>query len=195
MKNLEILSIKQCLAFVLSLFLLGMTSCTSAADKTDHEVTTKVPKTTIHEATFLGNTDEVKAHIDAKSDLNAKDAYGSTPLSISATFGKTEIAKLLIAGGAKLNETDASGSTPLHTAAFFGRVEIVKALLAKNVDVSARNNYGSTALESIDGSFEEVRPVYEQFSKDLGPLGLKLDYDKLKANRPVIAELINNSSK
>lgn len=148
----------------------------------------------ITEAAFFGNVQEIKAHIAHGSDLNAKDAYGSSSLHIAALFNKTEVAKLLINGGANLNEKSADGSTPLHTAAFFGRTDIVKALLNKGVDVTIRNNYNSTALESISSPFEDVEPIYDQMGKDLGPLGLKLDYNQLKENRPVIANLIKAKS-
>ena len=73
------------------------------------------------------------------------------------------------------------------------KVLIVKALLEKKADVTMRNNFNSTALESVSGSFDDVKPIYDQLSKDLGPFGLKLDYDQLKANRPVIAEMIRNN--
>lgn len=148
----------------------------------------------ITDAAFFGNVAEIKAHIAHGSDLNQKDAYGSSSLHIAALFDKPEVAKLLINGGANLNEKSADGSTPLHTAAFFGRTEIVKALLEKGVDVSIRNNYNSTALESVSAPFEAVVPVYDQMGKDLGPFGLKLDYKQLKANRPVIANLIKAKS-
>ena len=177
--------------FVLSLtfFLLGTVSCNHAQEESKKEA----PSTTIQEAAFFGNADAIKGHIAAKTDLNQKDAYGSTPLHIAATFGKTDIALLLIAGGANLNEKSADGSTPLHTAAFFGRTDIAKALLKNKADVTIRNNYNSTALESVSTQFDAVKPIYDQLSKDLGSFGLKLDYDQLKANRPVIAEMIKNS--
>ena len=132
----------------------------------------------------------VKQHITAGTDLNVKDQYGSTPLIIASTFGKTDIAKELIDGGADLNIKNNDGSTPLHIAAFFCRTEIVKALLDKGADKSLLNNYGSTAIASVSSEFKDVKPIYDQMSKDLGPLGLKLDYKHLEATRPVIAELL-----
>lgn len=174
--------------------ILTLTSCESTGQKAN-STENETPKTSIHEAAFLGNTEAMKAHIQAKSDLNEKDAYGSAPLTIAAIFNKPDIAKLLIEAGANLNIKSGDGSTPLHSAAFFCRKDIAQMLLDNGADTSIRNNYGSTALESITGSFEEVKPFYDQMSKDLGPLGFKLDYDHVKATRPVIAEMIKNNKK
>ena len=65
-------------------------------------------------------------------------------------------------------------------------------LLDNGADRNLENNFGSTALESVSGPFDNVKVIYDQFSKDLGPLGLKLDYEYIKATRPKIAEMLNN---
>lgn len=193
MKTLKLKTAQKWFVLSLTVIFLGTASCNQAQEKSSKETKIEAPSTTLQEAVFFGKTDAIKKHIAAKTDLNQKDDYGSTPLHVSATFGKSDVALLLIQGGANLNEKSADGSTPLHTAAFFGRVEIVKALLNNKADVTIRNNYNSTALESVSAPFEDVKPIYDQLSKDLGPFGLKLDYDQLKANRPVIAEMIKNS--
>ena len=78
----------------------------------------------------------------------------------------------------------------MHTAAFLCRTEIVKVLLAHGADKNVRNNAGATALESVAGPFEEIRVVYDLLGTVLGPLGLKLDYERIKATRPKIAEML-----
>ena len=132
----------------------------------------------------------LKENIAYGSDLNSKDAYGSTALNIACTFGKTDIALELIKAGADLSATSADGSTALHTAAFFCRTEIVIALLNAGADKSIRNSYNSTALESVSVPFEEVQPIYEQIAKDLGALGLRLDLERIEKTRPEIANLL-----
>ncbi len=150
------------------------------------------PRVSIHEATFMGNTKAVKDHIAFGTDLDVPDEYGSTPLNIAITFDKTEISKLLIEGGADLTVKLGDGSTVLHTAAFFGRTEIVESILAKGIDTQIRNNYGATAQESLLPPFEAVKVIYDQMARDLGPLGLKLDYQEIQAARPLISEMIAN---
>jgi hypothetical protein len=193
MKEMKLKKQLTVLTIILMAAVLVMSSCTKESGES-REVKADSPKMSIHEAVFMGNSDEIAKHIAVKSDLNKKDEYGSSPLAVATTFGKTEAAKLLIEGGADLNAQSADGSTPLHTAAFFGREEIAGMLLTHGADISVRNNYGATALESIEVPFADVKPVYDQLSRDLGPFGLKLDYEKIQAARPVIAEMIRTSS-
>ncbi|MEL7534582.1 MAG: ankyrin repeat domain-containing protein [Bacteroidota bacterium] len=153
----------------------------------------KAPSRSIHEGAFLGDLSLVQAHIAAGTDLNIGDDFGSSPLIIATTFGKTAVAKQLIAAGADVNFKGADGGTALHGAAFYCRTEILEALLAKGAELNVRNQYGATALESVDVPFEAVESAYDQISKDLGPLGFKLDYDYLKATRPKVAEMIRQA--
>ena len=145
---------------------------------------------TLQTAALLGNVEVVQQHIRAGTDLDAKDEYGSTPLNVAVTFGKNEVAITLIEAGADLTTTNNEGSTPLHVAAFFGRTEIVKALLNAGADRSALNQTGHTALEIVSVPFQDVKPIYDAIGESLGPLGLILDYDRLEAVRPEIAELL-----
>ncbi len=184
---------------VLIAALMSFTSCSSrdvnsAGDKKESaeaQTITKPPSIDIHTATLMGDLDAIHQHINAGSDLNEREpSVGSTPLISAAVFGKTEVAKALIKAGADVNIQNNEGSTALHSAAFLCRMEIVEALLENGADKNLRNNYGSTALESISAPFDAVKPIYDIFSKDLGPLGLKLDYEYIESTLPVIAGLL-----
>lgn len=145
----------------------------------------------IHTATVLGDLDVIQQHIAAGSDLNEREPIvGSTPLISAAVFGKTEVAMALIDAGADINIQNKEGSTALHSAAFLCREEIVKMLLDNGANKDLLNIYGSTPLASVAGPFSTVKAIYDQFSKDLGPLGFKLDYDYLEEARPRIAEML-----
>jgi hypothetical protein len=63
-------------------------------------------------------------------------------------------------------------------------------LLENGSDKSIRNNAGSTSLESVAIPFDYVKGIYDQLGAALGPLGLKLDYDRIKETRPKIATLL-----
>lgn len=197
MTTIKYLKTKSHLSFISMLTLSLLMSCNDSKKSTTEnneglveQVTVEAPSVDLHTATFFANHDAVKQHIAAGTDLNLKDQYGSTPLHAAVTFGRTDIAKSLIEANADLTIKNAQGSTVLHIAAFFCRTEIVEALLDKGVDTSIQDNYGSTALQSVAGPFNDVKPIYDQMTKDLGPLGLKLNYDHLQATRPIIAALL-----
>ncbi|MCD4709838.1 MAG: ankyrin repeat domain-containing protein [Bacteroidales bacterium] len=184
---------------MLATMLLFMAACSSNQGSSDGEkkqsdtsqVTSEPPDMDIHTATFMGNLDAIHQHIAAGSDLNLKEpSVGSSPLISASIFGKTEVARALIEAGADVNLQNNEGSTALHSAAFLCRTEIVKMLLENGANKNLRTNVGSTALESVAGPFEDVRFIYDIFSRDLGPLGLKLDYEQIEETRPVIAEML-----
>lgn len=155
------------------------------------EIQVKPPSMDIHAAAFMGKLDVVKQHIEAGTDLNQKDPMGgSTPLITATVFGRTSVAYALIDAGADLNVKNKDGSTALHSAAFFGRVEIVKALVKKGADKDIKNAFGSTAVETVAAPFKDVKMIYDQVSKDLGPYGLKLNYEHIQKVRPVIVEIL-----
>lgn len=155
------------------------------------ETSVKPPNMDIHAATVLGDLKAIQQHIEAGTNLDqGEPTLGSSPLISAAVFGKTEIALALIEAGADVNLHNNEGSTALHSAAFLCRKEIVAMLLKNGADKDLRNNFGSTALESVAAPFEQVKVIYDQFNKDLGPLGFKLDYEYVEDTRPRIAEML-----
>lgn len=166
---------------------------TAGAQSQSSEVQDKVspPSTDIHTTTFLGDLDAIRQHISAGSNLNEQEpSMNSTPLISAAVFGKTEIARALIEAGADVNIQNNEGSSALHSAAFLCRTEIVAMLLEMGADKDLKNIYGSTALESVAGPFDQVKSIYDEFSKNLGPLGFKLDYEQVEKTRPIIASML-----
>ena len=152
-----------------------------------------VPSLSLDAAILQGNIDAVSQHINAGTDLNKKDQWGSTPLIIATTFGKTEISKALIENGADMTIGNNEGSTPLHIAALLCRTEIVKALLDKGADRYIRNNNGATAFDIVAVPFDDDKEIYDKLGAGLKPLGLELDYERIKKTRPKIAEMLRPS--
>ncbi|MDA7527781.1 ankyrin repeat domain-containing protein [bacterium] len=148
------------------------------------------PDTSVMDAAVKGNVDVIRQHVAAGTDLNQRNSNGATALIAAASLGQKKTAIMLIEGGADLEVKGNNGSTALHTAAFLCREEIVKALLAKGADKEARNNAGSTAFDSVAGPFDEVKPIYDFLQKALDPLGVELDYDRIMATRPKMAEML-----
>ena len=196
MKTLKINSFKRPFyTLLLTATLTGaLVACQDAKPQShasQQETSAEKPDMDLQAAVISGNLEAVKQHIEAGTDLNAKDPMsGSTPLISAVTFGKTKIASALIDAGADLSVKNNDGATPLHVAAFFCRVECVQKLLDAGADKTLRNNFGATPRESITGPFAEVKPVYEFLQAQLGPLGLELNMADLEKTRPVIAMML-----
>jgi NAD(P)-dependent dehydrogenase (short-subunit alcohol dehydrogenase family) len=145
----------------------------------------------LHDAIMRGDLQAVRELIETGADLNVREpAGGSSPLITAATFGRTDAANALIEAGAALDQRNNDGSTALITAAFFAHADIVEMLLAAGADKSIRNNAGSTALDAVTPPFEAVRNIYDFVGAALAPYGLKLDYERIEATRPRIAEML-----
>lgn len=170
--------------------ILAMVILTCSGCKEKAEVPATPPSVSLLDAAWEGNLEAVKQHIAAGSNLNEKNESGVTPLTNAASSGQTEVVKVLIEAGADVNSRDKEGATPLHAAAFLCRTDIVKIMLDNGADKNARNNAGTTAFESVAGPFEEVKGIYDYIGSILGPMGLELDYERIKAIRPKIAEML-----
>jgi ankyrin repeat protein len=134
------------------------------------------PSVDIWTAAEQGDIKAVKQHLDAGTDVNAKDKYGRTPLDEAAGEGHKEVVELLIAEGADVNAMDDDGDTPLdrvmpfginktetadllrkhggktgaelsiHKAAEAGNIEAVKQHLAAGANVNAKDEDSKTPL-------------------------------------------------
>ncbi len=143
------------------------------------------------EAAVAGDADAVRERIRAGADLNEREPMaGSTALIAAATFGRAAVVDALIEAGADLDAKNNDGSTALMTAALLGRTEVVRSLLAAGADRSLRNNAGATALDIAAAPFDSMRGIYDYLSAVLGPAGLELDYDAIRAAKPAIAEML-----
>ena len=150
------------------------------------------PDIDIWTAAARGNIEAIKQHVEAGTDLNAKEPPGgSTPLMVAATFGQVEVVKFLIEKGANVNATSNDGSTALHGAAFFCHTEIVKLLLDKGTKVNAKNIRGETPLDAVAGDWsQELEDIYN-FLAELWKL--QLDLEKIRAIRPKIAAMLQKA--
>ncbi|WP_192349507.1 ankyrin repeat domain-containing protein [Algoriphagus sp. Y33] len=170
--------------FIMAMLLLA--SCGTSSKKEG------APDIDLHTAVVTDNTEAVKQHIAAGSNLNEKDPFGgSSPLITAAIFGKKDMAVLLLDAGADINFQNNDGSTALISAAFFGRPEIVRLLLDKNADKTIKNKYGTTAYDNVASPFADVKEVYDVMGGMLEPMGLKLDYAYLEKIRPEIAKMLS----
>ncbi|SAI71110.1 Ribulose-5-phosphate 4-epimerase and related epimerases and aldolases [Bordetella ansorpii] len=80
---------------------------------------------------------------DPRTDVNAENPAGETPLMYLALLGETERAKRLIARGAHVNRL---GWTPLHYAASKGQIAAAKLMLQNQAMPNAPSPQGTTPL-------------------------------------------------
>jgi len=151
------------------------------------------PPAGLHVSVLQGDLTAVRHHIETGADLNGRDAFGSTPLMVAATFGRTAVARVLVEAGADPNLAGNDGGTALHTAAFFCHPEIVRMLLDHGADRYARDRFGNTALDAVAAPFDDVKAMYDRFARALRPVGLHLDYDRIRNARPRVMEMLRPS--
>lgn len=107
---------------------------------------------TLRGAVSFGNTDRVKARLEAGEDPNAPSFMGVTPLELAVGSGELEIAQLLIEAGADVNtrlgpsQIFCEGFTVLMVAARRGNPEMVELLLRAGSDPNVETECGNTAL-------------------------------------------------
>jgi len=153
------------------------------------------PNVDLFEAASKGNLDAIKKHIAAGTDLNQKDPNPTgnkdDALGMAAAFGHTNVAKALIEAGADINSRNKNGDTPLHISSFLCYTEIVQSLLDKGADKNARNNAGSKPLDGVAMPWEDAKGIYDFLNGVLfKPIGIPLDYDRIKSTRPEIADIL-----
>jgi hypothetical protein len=180
------------LAVLVISILFGCSREEAASDQgQNQQAVVSVPVMDLHTAVVLNNLDVIRQHIEAGSDLNVLEpSRASTPLITAAALGKTDAARILIDAGADLDYQNNDGATALHTAAFFCHVDIVEALLAEGADKTLRNGDGVTARQAVEIPFEQAKGVYDAMGVALRPVGVVLDYDRIKATRPIVAEML-----
>ena len=174
------------------LLLAAMIGCGNQETESD-PVKPAPPLVDIFTAAGEGNLEAVKQHIAAGTDLNqrATDDQKSTPLIIAITFGQVATAKALIAGKADLDLQNKDGNTALSIAAFLGYGDIVQPLLKAGADRNIKNKDGATALDIVQAPWNDIKPIYDLINSVLfQPLGIPMDYERIQAARPKIAEML-----
>lgn len=152
----------------------------------------QAPDVDIFTASGEGNLQAIKQHIAAGTDLDViEPAGGGTPLIATTVSGQTEAATLLIENGASLSATNNDGATALHTAAFFGHPDTVRLLLEYGAEVNAKNIRGETPLDTVADEWnDELQGFYRMIA---GMFQLELDFERIKAARPVVAEMLRKN--
>jgi len=87
----------------------------------------------IHDAAKKGDTAAIATALDAGSDINEPDGFG-TPLYYAVSRQHLDAAKLLVARGADVNAGSKIGGPPLKPAVAKSKLELITLLLAHGAD-------------------------------------------------------------
>ena len=145
---------------------------------------------TVYLAIAVKNNDvqTIKKAIEDGADLDKKDKDGNTLLIGASLSESPEMVKTLIDGGANLDIQNNNKDTALMSAAFFCNKEVVKLLLDAGADKLLRNASGSTVTEFMSVPWSsEMEGLYKFIG---GLLQMEIDMEKIKKERPLIAEML-----
>ncbi|KAF3283208.1 hypothetical protein TWF970_001186 [Orbilia oligospora] len=103
----------------------------------------------LHVAAYYGLTRAVGVLLaERRPNLEAKENYGQTPLSLAAAGGHKDVVELLIKGGANLEAKDRYNETPLYVAISNRRETVTKLLIESGGDVSIKNRFNTTLIKA-----------------------------------------------
>lgn len=80
--------------------------------------------------------------LDQGASVDARDRFGSRPLSHAARAGHMEMVNLLLERGAPINARNIAGSTALYAAAERGQQAVVQRLIERGADVNLKGESG-----------------------------------------------------
>ena len=98
-----------------------------------------------------GDTEQVRALLDAGADVAAQSSGGNTPLHLAAIWGHAGIATLLLDAGADPAALNNLCWTPLHHAVYGGHTDIAALLLDAEAGKAATAEGGETPEDIARG--------------------------------------------
>jgi ankyrin repeat protein len=101
---------------------------------------------TLHIAVQQGDLNKVTELVDAGTDVNLRDRFGNTCLTIAAWNGYLDIMKYLVDHGANINAMDNHQYTPIMLAASKGNLDMVQYCIQQGAVVDEQGFMGRSAL-------------------------------------------------
>ena len=137
----------------------------------------KAPDISINDAALFGDIEAIKQHLAAGTDVENKDPFGLTPLSLAKN---KEIIKLLINAGAEVNYAPENGITSLANAVLRKDKESAKLLISSGANVNSIDREGSTPLNTAIFCMEMLK-----VDEEIG-----LNANDIAASRVTLTEII-----
>jgi len=97
-----------------------------------------VPTMTVWQAAETGNTEQLRLHVAARTDFNARNADGRAPLHVATLALQPKAVEFLASHGADVHAPEPRiGWTVLHNEVLNGHLETARLLIAMGADVNA----------------------------------------------------------
>lgn len=128
-----------------SLLLATCVAQASPAADAEPQQTAQQLRTLFFDASRAGNIPMLDAFIEARYDLNTRDAQGYTGLILAAYHGHQAAVTRLLDAGADPCARDKRGNTALMGAIFKGELAIARRLVQADCAPDLANNAGQTA--------------------------------------------------
>src|SRR5437870_763329 len=131
----------------------------------DAHAADKLQANALHTAAVAADVETLRTLLDAKVDVNARDAADFTPRMVAAASGSVEAVKLLLSRGAHVNDVSGTGEVIIHAPARVkngtlalgsftplllgvpgGSTELVRTLIDAGADVNVKDMRGMTPL-------------------------------------------------
>ncbi len=98
------------------------------------------------QAARYGQASVVNYLLEAGVSVDARNAYGDTPLIAAAGNGHSALVDMLLKRGADISSANKLGISPLMSAAARGDYQLVHTLVTEGAEVDAKNTQGETAI-------------------------------------------------
>ncbi|KAL9079454.1 MAG: hypothetical protein Q9157_001663 [Trypethelium eluteriae] len=121
-------------------------------------VSNHIGRTPLHQAAWTGDEDSIALLLEHSAEIDAKDIWGDTPLSIALAQKQLQTAVLLFDRGADVDEIKYVKNIKIQTL-FFAAVEskhpqAIQRLLRLGADALGRNPRGQTAIDLVHAAGE-----------------------------------------
>ena len=97
--------------------------------------------TWLHRVAAVGQEVVVRRLLENGAEVESKEDYGQTPLSLAAEHGHAAVVELLLQKGAEVESKNNCGQIPLLFTTEHGHAVVVELLLQKGAKVESKDNY------------------------------------------------------
>lgn len=130
------------------------------------------------------DAESVRQLISLDADVNAKNMWNESPVSVAISKNNLRILEILLNNGAMVNDMSYNETTPLHMAVQLGHKDIAELLLSRGADVNASGGQKGTPLHDAIDNFH-ARPQAKEVAELLLARGADINAVNSNGNTPL----------